>query len=89
MPRSQLFSWSTNFDWIVDGGDIYVWWHTETDSYKVKLNAASAANMRAVVATIKGWMDTQDTWNGSVVEHHQLQDVAVPGKVEKQWVLVP
>jgi hypothetical protein len=89
VARDVLFSWSTNFDWIVEGGDIYIWWHTDTDSFKVKLDAASATKMRNVVATIKAWMATQDTWAGTVVEHYQLQDVVSPAKTEKQWVLVP
>lgn len=88
LPRNQLFSWSTNFDWIVEDGDIYIWWHTATDSYKVKLDAASATKMRNVVSTIKAWMATQDTWSGTVTEHHQLQDVVTPSKAEKQWVQV-
>jgi hypothetical protein len=89
LSRSQLFSWSTNFDWIVEDGDIYVWWHSETDSYKVKLDAASATRMRGVVNTIKAWMATQDTWSGTVVEHHQLQDVVKQAVTVKEWVQVP
>ena len=88
LPRGMLFSWSTNFDWIVEDGDIYIWWHTPTDSFKVKLDAASATKMRNVVSTIKSWMNTEDTWTGTVVEHSQLQDVTVAAKTEKQWVTV-
>jgi DNA phosphorothioation-dependent restriction protein DptG len=88
LPRDVLFSWSTNFDWIAEDGDIYIWWHTPEDSYKVKLDAASATKMRGVVQQIKTWMATQDTWSGTVTEHHQLQDVTVAAKTEKQWVQV-
>lgn len=88
LPRSALFSWSTNFDWIIEDGDIYIWWHTATDSYKVKLDAASATKMRNVVSTIKAWMNTQDTWSGTVVEHSQLQEVVKPSETVQVWVTV-
>lgn len=88
LPRNMLFSWSTNFDWIIENGDIYIWWHTTTDSYKVKLDSVSATKMRNVINTIKTWMATQDTWSGIVVEHHQLQDVVKPSEIIKDWVVV-
>lgn len=88
LPRHRLFSWSTNFDWIVEDGDIYIWWHTDTDSYKVKLDSASATKIRGVVSQIKAWMATQDTWAGTVVEHLQLRDVTKPSEIIKEWVQV-
>jgi hypothetical protein len=88
LARNRLFSWSTNFDWIVEDGDIYIWWHTDTDSFKVKLDSASATKMRAVVNQIKAWMQTEDTWSGTVTEHHQLQDVTVEATTKKEWVQV-
>lgn len=88
LPRHQLFSWSTNFDWIVEDGDIYIWWHTDTDSYKVKLDSASATKIRGVVSQIKAWMATQDTWRGTVTEHFELQDVTVEATTKKEWVQV-
>lgn len=88
LPRNQLFSWSTNFDWIIEGGDIYIWWHTETDSFKVKLDDSSATKMRGVVSQIKAWMNQTDSWAGTVVEHWQLQDVAVEASTKKEWVQV-
>ena len=84
----MLFSWSTNFTVLKDGDDLIIPWHTATDTYMVKLDAASKAKMEAVIATIKAWMNTQDTWSGTVTEHHQLQDVVKEAVTVKEWVKV-
>jgi hypothetical protein len=89
VPRNTLFSWSCNFDVDIDGNIVTVYFHTDTDSWKIQLDPATVAMAKGLRNQILAWMNQSDTWSGTVVEHWVLQDVVTPELTKKDWVKVP
>lgn len=89
VKRETLFSWHTNFDWTVEGGDIYIWVYPDPDTQlKIKLSAGSADQMKQIRSQILNWMSQTDEWSGTVEERWEKQLVDYPAKKVSEWVRV-
>jgi hypothetical protein len=89
VKRNLVFGWDMNFEAVSDGTDWYVTYYDSNgvDMYKIKLDAATKQQAKNLIAQIQTWMNQQETWSGTVVEHWQKKTVSETKSIEK-WVQV-
>lgn len=87
-PRNRIFSYSINVEGEDRQGDLYVYYYDPNglDMYKIKLSAASETQFRTRLNEIKTWMNTADSWAGTVVETWHKQNVVKPQTNVEEWV---
>jgi len=89
VERNKVFSWNLNFECETENGDWFIYYYDPngTEMYKIKLDATTKNMAKALITNIQTWMNTIDTWSGSIEEHWQKQTVHKESDVE-DWVLV-
>jgi hypothetical protein len=90
LARNKMFGWNLIFECVQEAGDWFIFYYDPNgvDMYKVKLDPTTKNMAKALMANIQAWMNTVDTWSGSIVEHWQKKQVTKPAETVEDWVLV-
>ena len=90
VERKRVFSWNFNFETDVQDGDWFIYYYDPngTDLYKIKLDAATKTQAKALIAQITAWMNKSETWSGTVVEYQQKKVVTHPAVDVEEWTVV-
>ena len=90
VERKRVFSWNLNFETDVQDGDWFIYYYDSNgvDMYKIRLDAATKALAKGLIAQITAWMSQTETWSGSVVESWKKKTVTHPVTSGEEWVQV-
>jgi hypothetical protein len=91
VPRHKLFGWTLHFECTAEHGDWIVHYYDPNgkDLYRIKLDAATKTMAKGLITQIQAWMNQQDVWAGTVIEHREKQQVQKTGETVEEWVVVP
>ena len=86
--RERAFGWHIAFETDQQDGDWFIHYYTPdgNDMYKIRLSAETLAMAKDLIVQIKAWMNMQDEWSGTVVEHWKKEMVVHLATQTEEWV---
>jgi hypothetical protein len=87
--RNRLFGWNCIFNRDINGvpdGVVYYYLPDGVTMLKIQLDAASLAQLNAIIGQIEAWMKQSDTWSGEILETWKLQTIIHPATQAQEWV---
>jgi hypothetical protein len=84
----QLISWNVVFDIVAEEGDWFIYYYAPdgVSMYKIRLDAASKAALKAKRDQITTFCDQDITLSGDVMETWKKETVTHPSTQTEEWV---